>query len=54
MNILLDEVIELIESLSSSCGEWLLSSYDCVTMHPWISVAAGILGYVVAMRTMCR
>jgi hypothetical protein len=54
MYIFLDRAVQFIEHVSSICGQCLLSSYDCVITHPWVSIIAGILGYLAAMRTMCR
>jgi hypothetical protein len=40
--------------MSYSCGHDLVSAFNYVAMYPWISIAAGILGYITAMRVMCR
>ena len=49
-----DQIFQLIERVSSTGGQFLISAFTCFTTHPWISIAAGILGYLAAMRTMCR
>jgi hypothetical protein len=54
MYSVVQQVTQLIEHVSSTCGQTLVSAFNYFTMYPWISIAGAILAYLAAMRVMCR
>ena len=54
MYAILQQLEQLVENVSSSCGQAIVSAFNCCTMHPSIGIVAGILGFIAALRAMCR
>jgi hypothetical protein len=47
-------LVELIENISSTCGQDLVGMFNYFLGHPLFSIGGAAMAYLAAMRVMCR